>query len=1359
MPQIRYCNKCEQEIPFGRVGTSHQSHCRKNKISGAKRNGPRKGHLLDQRQRSIEKIRRSLSIQRHLSITTQGSPKIQPQLSLRRASTGLTLRASINGQQPSIGAHPPQGTRPSPSSGAEVDMNLNERPVDTPVASPQRPVESPVQNIPVSQVQDTPVNGSLREQPSGVGVHALQATPPLPEEPMPVDGDAPANNASQDLPPYRDLLPTIGSHLEPDVEGGITLDSPVFRTKEDVFRLYKVYPFGRPSYSPDDSLALGHLADGATLESKKVRFTKPDEPDDGSSESGSSDSCSLPAYLKTATTIFPNESIRIWMEHFLTRPSNTSSKQAADDLLNNVIKNPAWKKEDMATFRMDLGLKAIDEYEVKAQLRDNWESKSVTIPVPCEGFYSPEEGPDANLYTVSDIMVRPILEVIRSAFAGPTGEFMHIAPFEEWRNFEDPTISPERQYHEMYASDAFLEAHRECVEIVESREQTQKLEIVVAALMLGSDTTQLSQFGRKDLWPVYLTFGNISKYFRGKPSSRCMEHIAYLPKLPDEFQDWYNETFDQSATDNVEAHMHRELFHAIWLVMLDDKLMHAYLYGEEMEFWDKVVRLVFPRFFTYSLDYLEKIMVACIKNLSSCPCPRCLASKSKVNMLGTAKDMSDRVRFARQDNITTQKAIKAARKAIYEEGASFASGDVTRKLGPKSLVPTRSAFSIRLAETGFNHYDMLAPDLLHESELGVIQATLIHVNRVIHAKRSKLGLQTLNERYRLFPPFGRDTIRRFNDNVSKTTKKAARDYEDMLQCAIPAYAGLLADEAENDLLMDLLFELATWHALAKLRRHGDVSIVDLEASTRRLGILLRRFYDEICENTDTRELPSNEVARLGPQRKRRKGKKKIFNLFTYKIHALGHYPEFIRKMGTSDSFSSQHNELEHKSATLLAGRAQKGKKQYVRSIAKQQRRRETAFKAKRAHQYHEVLKKRRYNARAPWLPANYTEKLPFTPPHVHHHMSLQVEPYNRIDLRKWLPSLKGDPAVKNFVPDLKTHILARLLGRLHEGDSVVFTTIELEQVIICNHLIYRHLVLRVNYTTYDLRRAQDSINPNGQANIQILARRGVSVPGGVEHPYWYARVIGVFHCVVKHRGPLSKTHEAQTIQFLWVRWYGLDEEGALNTFQSKRLPQMGFLEPGYDTAPAFGFVDPSEVIRAVHLLPNVQEGKSDTGLPDTFVRQDKDGLDWNYFYLNIFADRDMFMRYRGGGAGHEAIRAAVDRFLPDRDEVDAQCRREHEEKIQKQAASDEEQSHSDSDMSGIAERLQDEQDRDRWESAGNPKDISDNEEDFGYRRPVSDDTYIPSSVWGSDGGGVDEERSGSEMDDEDDVGNLGLGDF
>ena len=36
-------------------------------------------------------------------------------------------------------------------------------------------------------------------------------------------------------------------------------------------------------------------------------------------------------------------------------------------------------------------------------------------------------------------------------------------------------------------------------------------------------------------------------------------------------------------------------------------------------------------------------------------------------------------------------------------------------------------------------------------------------------------------RYRQVPTFGRDTIRKFNNNASGMKKLAARDYEDLLQ--------------------------------------------------------------------------------------------------------------------------------------------------------------------------------------------------------------------------------------------------------------------------------------------------------------------------------------------------------------------------------------------------------------------------------------------------------------------------------------------------------------------------------------------------------------------------------------------------
>ena len=125
--------------------------------------------------------------------------------------------------------------------------------------------------------------------------------------------------------------------------------------------------------------------------------------------------------------------------------------------------------------------------------------------------------------------------------------------------------------------------------------------------------------------------------------------------------------------------------------------------------------------------------------------------------------------------------------------------------------------------------------------------------------------------------------------------------------------------------MDLLFELAMWHALAKLRLHTESTIVDLEHSTRHLGKAIRSFKENLCADYVAYDLPAEDA----PCSKKRKAKakkvqakkaqevlgqpgstkpsKKIceLNLSTYKLHALGHYADAIQRFGLSDGYSTQ----------------------------------------------------------------------------------------------------------------------------------------------------------------------------------------------------------------------------------------------------------------------------------------------------------------------------------------------------------------------------------------------------------------------------------------------------------------------
>lgn len=62
--------------------------------------------------------------------------------------------------------------------------------------------------------------------------------------------------------------------------------------------------------------------------------------------------------------------------------------------------------------------------------------------------------------------------------------------------------------------------------------------------------------------------------------------------------------------------------------------------------------------------------------------------------------------------------------------------------------------------------------------------------------------------------------------------------------------------------MDLLFTLAHWHGMAKLRQHTDLSLEILESVTIQLGKLLRDFQSKTCSVYATRELKREMAARM-----------------------------------------------------------------------------------------------------------------------------------------------------------------------------------------------------------------------------------------------------------------------------------------------------------------------------------------------------------------------------------------------------------------------------------------------------------------------------------------------------------------
>ena len=287
--------------------------------------------------------------------------------------------------------------------------------------------------------------------------------------------------------------------------------------------------------------------------------------------------------------------------------------------------------------------------------------------------------------------------------------------------------------------------------------------------------------------------------------------------------------------------------------------------------------------------------------------------------MGTVKDT--RRRKALRDIVKEQKSVEKARKLIFCGGVKLSSLKVQRVLATGSLLPVRNAFS-RIEN--FDIHKIIVTDILHEFEIGVWKSIFSHLMRILVAQGGN-AITDLNARYRQIPTF--KSIRKFSNNASAMKKLAARDFEDLLQCAYPVFQGLLP-EPHNKTVLKLLFVLASWHAYAKLRIHTDTTLGFLKEATVSLGRVVRRFRRTTCEAYETKELPKETAARgrrkaaMTAKKSEQSGskpaatenpateksvaaRKKQLNINTIKFHSLAKVAENIERFGTTDSYNTQ----------------------------------------------------------------------------------------------------------------------------------------------------------------------------------------------------------------------------------------------------------------------------------------------------------------------------------------------------------------------------------------------------------------------------------------------------------------------
>ncbi|KAH7903466.1 hypothetical protein BJ138DRAFT_1107647 [Hygrophoropsis aurantiaca] len=333
-------------------------------------------------------------------------------------------------------------------------------------------------------------------------------------------------------------------------------------------------------------------------------------------------------------------------------------------------------------------------------------------------------------------------------------------------------------------------------------------------------------------------------------------------------------------------------------------------------------------------------------------------------------------------------------------------------------------------------------------------------------------------------------------------------------CAILTFEGFFPVPHDN-IIRTLLFQLAEWHALAKLRLHTDESLELLDNSLKALATQLRKFQRLTCAAFETKELPSKTMARQRQQKHNTVSnnstgsRRKVFNLLTYKFHALGDYTVAIKKFGTTNSYTTQiHGEEE--------------------SLE---------------HDPDSIPSESRY--------------------------SMAQHTANMLNLPKLLSDNWDDPT--DFIPKLRNHLLNRLYDYSYNGDKQEFSEAEHN----------------------NLEDAPDA------------------------HPYWYAQILQAFRIPVRHTSPGTNDLSLRTMDVLWPEYdWG---------FKDAHLPKVGFVEDADENT--FGFLDPSLVIRACHLVPAFAAGRTTELLRG-------DSLTEISGRTTELLRGDMYCHFAGIGVGH-----------------------------------------------------------------------------------------------------------------------------
>ncbi|KAI0743024.1 hypothetical protein C8Q80DRAFT_1058399, partial [Daedaleopsis nitida] len=251
------------------------------------------------------------------------------------------------------------------------------------------------------------------------------------------------------------------------------------------------------------------------------------------------------------------------VDWFYGRGSEVLSLERFDDLLD-IIRSKGFTPKDLEGFtarKAERLLEAWAEDDKIFHPENGWHESSVHIPMPCTKVTQTSES-EVPTYEVRGLHHRNIVDLVAGCLSDKNSRFAHSYHWIPSKLYWDPPASetaktsanptpssasspqagqpqgsagipppPLRVYTDTFNSDA-MNAEEDIIrKMPRVHSDPQDVEYAVLPVLLWSDETVLSSFGSAKLWPIYLYFGSLSKYIRGRPTEFAAHHLAYIPDV------------------------------------------------------------------------------------------------------------------------------------------------------------------------------------------------------------------------------------------------------------------------------------------------------------------------------------------------------------------------------------------------------------------------------------------------------------------------------------------------------------------------------------------------------------------------------------------------------------------------------------------------------------------------------------------------------------------------------------------------------------------------------------------------------------------------------------------------------------